>query len=105
MSNSPTLEQLMNTLHQSEPPATLDDNIKGTIQKLLALENYHQAHQLLSTQNARLDAVTKSNLEAGMSATKEQFGKDFDAAYRDFVTQLNTNAAHTKTNEPEHGRG
>lgn len=105
ISNKEPLQQLFDELPQAKPSAALNDRIMGGIEKLLALENYHNAAQLLSTHHTRLHAETKLNLLAGMSKIKEQYGNDFEAAYSDFVKQQNAMQTYAKLDEPEHGRG
>lgn len=105
MSNNQQLQQLLDALPPAEPPAALGDRIMGGIEKLLALENYHKAAQLLSTQHTRLDTETTSNLLTAMSAIEKQYGNGFQEAYSVFVAQQNAMQAHAKPDEPEHGRG
>lgn len=90
MSNNQILENSLAELRQAEPPAVLDERIKSSVKKLLALENYYNADTLLRSEHAaKLDAPTISNLHTAMSGIKEQFGNNFEVAYSDFVAQKN----------------
>lgn len=105
ISKEQPLQQLLDELPQTKPSAALDDRIMEAVENLLKLESYLKAEQLLSSQYARLDDRTKSNLHTAMSAIKQQYGDGFEAAYSDFVKQQNAMQTYSRLNEPEHGRG
>lgn len=103
MSDNQTLENSLAALHQPEPHEELNEHIKGTVKKLLALENYYNADSLLRSEYARLDAPTRLNLQTGMSALREQYGNNFEEDYANFIAQKNAAQIYVK-HDNEHQR-
>jgi hypothetical protein len=76
------LEQALDRMPQPAPTAELDAKIMDGVKRLLALENYQKAEQLLISEGGRLDQATRVHLATSMAGIREQFGPGFEQAYQ-----------------------